>query len=131
MVATLLILVIMTLVLIISFQTSSVNLLVSQNYLDQPTALSSALACERHKTRELLFDNLSSYALANPGGMSVNCSTTTPIVVQPTSIIPGASASLKQTILRFQTTASGRRNSSFNTLSDVRKVVNVVQAQGG
>lgn len=130
LVITLVILVVLSIVLLATFQNSSINLLINQNVFEKGGAQASAQVCEQHQSRRILSGFLDPITISkNAGGtyqvpnMEVNCQASL-VEFLGARYLPGNMLNLVSVDLRFTTTGASRRNASMRTVTYVTKPVN-------
>lgn len=130
LVITLVILVILSIVLLATFQNSSINLLINQNVFEKGGAQASAQVCEQHQSRRILSGFLDPITISkNAGGtyqvpnMEVNCQSSL-VEFLGARYLPGNMLNLVAVDLRFSTTGASRRNANLRTYTYVTKPVN-------
>jgi hypothetical protein len=140
LVMSLLVLILLTIIMIGAFQFGALDLLVSQNSVDQPAALEAALTCESAKVadgrnvdqqvqlRERIAADGNHIVLDARARSPLSCESFlvkdeagNPLLIARAPVL-GASASINTVIYRYQSVGSSRRGSTSRILSDIPMV---------
>lgn len=122
MVMTLVILIVLSVVMIASYNNATLGQFIQANLIDQPLAGQGASTCEQYMIRRITSPSpdFSVYSKAPGSNLGINCTTTSPTIVEKNTKIIGSSTEIKTVVLRFSSRGLSPKGSQVTTFTDVQ-----------